>query len=191
MEWTLSDWISAISALLLLLAVTVSLYLGLKSLHNTEASEKRQEDIVKKENIIQLLNEIIQWATNVAKVEYLGMSITGQFQDWKSFKVIYGRYLSETTSRCELLIIDGKYINSIASKLPTFSQELKTTIGDVNDRLNKYLKNVDDCIRNFPHTDITTGSKDIILPLGTDLQKACEIIIEKATNMKLSNSILL
>ncbi len=61
MIWETSDVINAVSAGLLLVAIGVSLFIGLRSLSQTQATQKAQE----RERLLKELGKISEWAQNL------------------------------------------------------------------------------------------------------------------------------
>jgi len=95
------DWIT-------LAAVIVALGLGLSSLIQTHMLQKRE----RKE---RLLNEIIEWASNITKVEwYKDYPSMFNIQDKEKLKAFMGFHLGELHSNLTSMRAQNHYISGIA-----------------------------------------------------------------------------
>jgi hypothetical protein len=163
----LKDWSTPLGALATLAAVIVALGLGVASIIQTQRLQK----IERRE---RLLNEIIEWATDVGKPKYFlnfFSLISGTINEKDQ---IYTAQLGQA-SNTDTLVMRGKYISKIAL---IFTQDLIIAVENIRHDLEEHAKLITDWIDG----KVTSGA---IGEHDYALSQSSNKVIEEATKIKI------
>lgn len=130
-------------------------------------SFRRQE---KKE---RLLNEIIEWAIDVAKPKY-DLNLVALTSSTKSIDDLRSAQLLSWASSTDTLIVRGEYISKITL---IFTQDLKIVVEKARRELEKHASFLNDLIH-------AKGSPTEIGKHNYELTQSAKKVIEEATNIK-------
>ena len=193
-----SDWIALIAAILVGGGTITLAIMTWKSIRQTR-------DMQKSERKERLLNEIIEWATDISKC-----GVEGNYEKWRTFtaryfdkvyeqniKVKLGDFLREksvigTTEIGELILsfsaMRGKshYITKIAS---IFGQDLQNAVMKLVDDLEVHIKLLSKCMKDRVKNleSIEEGNPNYIEDIG-DHKKQLDLsvtkVVEEAAKIK-------
>ncbi len=169
-----SDWINLIAAILV---GGGTLFLGIMAWRNI----RQTRSIQKSEKRERLLNEIIDWATEVADIGFEESIISlpdardGSVDQYDMQKMILSK-LSSVYSKCKAIESRSTYISFISQK---FDKELHKYVSDVYFKIDNLEKLLAKSIEE---------DKGISIPHGDELIKvktSAHKLIEEATKIKI------
>lgn len=169
--------------MILVVAVIVSLVIGILSLRQTKNIQDKQirhvEETRLKEHRQKLINEIIAWATEVGKCG-LGrdFSIIGM-ADAKNPLLYFSNYIADLAAAYEAINVRSRYIQSVTSN---FKHGLKNDTDELVIKLKSHIEFLD----GLSATDISKW-EEIVKRIGESRRQLAESsfkLIEEATKIK-------
>jgi len=174
MEW-LKESAQVLSAGITLLAVFVALGIGVASILHTQSMQKRE----RKE---RLLNEIIEWAIDIAKcgLEKEWKHITVQFEkdDPRSDRFV-SAFFNELARNFEAMEGRSQYIRTIALK---FEESLQQHVKELIETMEAHIDLLNECNIGQPgELEKAIGN---VGEHNTPLRESARKVIEEATKIK-------
>lgn len=190
------EYPAKVSASLLAVSIFVTLLLALTAVRAIEESDKREvqhrQDGLnreKRDKKERLLNEIIEWAINVANcnigVNSLDSLKAEEDPTGKADQILTHAQLSEWGIRLQSIMKRGKYIISPSAEI--FCDDLKTAIKTLNDDSDKFVQSLSVCAdityKGLSST-IYREEYDKSIKLNLILEKSAQKVIEEAIKIK-------